>query len=220
MKYLLSLLLIFCACFTEPPTKVVTGADSRYIGTVLDSVVGLVNAEGRAYCSGVFYRNYIITAYHCVDDKLDGTVLIGRRDHLALNRFIDPIEWHVVDTNRDEDLAILGPDGVVEPHYSLPLSPRNPVIGDYVIVVGHPYGITYTVTPGRVTAGIQIRDTGEPRTWFTATPAIAPGNSGGPILNRYGEIFGISAFTYGYIGANKISGYVHLVAIRETVGEL
>lgn len=220
MKYVYSLLLLaLMSCMPDAP-PVNTGMDARYVGSVLDAVVGLVNDEGRPYCAGVFYRSYIVTAYHCVDDKLGEPVLVGRRNNMVLNLFIDPTEWKVIHVNELEDLAVMAPVGIEEPHYSLVLSMQNPIIGDYVVVVGHPYGISYTVTPGRVTAGIQLRDAGSPRTWFTTSASIAPGNSGGPCLNRYGEIFGISAFMYGYPHSNKINAFTHVRAIRETVGEL
>lgn len=219
MKYLLALLLFAVACLPNPPPEA-PGADRHYVGTVMDAVVGLVNDEGRPYCTGVFYRSYIITAYHCVDDRMADGILVGRRNGRVLNTFLDPTEWRVAHTDEMEDLAVLSPISIEEPHYSLVLSPQNPVIGDYVITVGHPYGVTYTVTPGRVTAGVQLRASGRPRTWFTTSADLAPGNSGGPCLNRYGEIFGIASFYYGYPHANKLSAFIHVTAIREAVGEL
>ena len=68
-------------------------------------------------------------------------------------------------------------------------------VGDEAIVVGNPFGITNSLSAG-VISGLQRRFR-SPRTGATLDnmiqfdAAVNPGNSGGPLLNRYGEVVGI-----------------------------
>ncbi len=68
-------------------------------------------------------------------------------------------------------------------------------VGDDAIVVGNPFGITNSLTAG-VISGLR-RNFKSPKTGATLTnliqfdAAVNPGNSGGPLLNRYGEVVGV-----------------------------
>lgn len=68
-------------------------------------------------------------------------------------------------------------------------------VGDDAIVVGHPFGITNSLSAG-VISGLN-RNFKSPKTGATLKnliqfdAAVNPGNSGGPLLNRYGEVVGI-----------------------------
>jgi serine protease Do len=65
-------------------------------------------------------------------------------------------------------------------------------IGDWVLAVGNPFGLSHTVTQGIISAkGRVIGDS--PYDKFLQTDAsINPGNSGGPLLNLHGEVIGIN----------------------------
>jgi serine protease Do len=73
------------------------------------------------------------------------------------------------------------------------------LIGETVIAIGNPFGLSHTVTTGVVSAlGRSLH--GEERTYndFIQTDAsINPGNSGGPLLNIRGEVVGVNAAIYG-----------------------
>ena len=78
-------------------------------------------------------------------------------------------------------------------------------IGDWVLAVGHPFGLYETVTAGIISAknrGIHVADREE---FLQTDAAINPGNSGGPLINLDGEVVGIntaiSSQTGGYQGA-------------------
>jgi len=68
-------------------------------------------------------------------------------------------------------------------------------VGDDVIAVGHPFGIRNSLSAG-VVSGLN-RNFKSPKTGATLRnliqfdAAVNPGNSGGPLLNRYGEVVGI-----------------------------
>jgi len=78
-------------------------------------------------------------------------------------------------------------------------------VGEWVIAIGNPFGLTETVTVGIVSAkgraNIGIADYED---FIQTDAAINPGNSGGPLLNIAGEVVGINTAIYsrsgGYMG--------------------
>src|SRR3972149_2938554 len=73
------------------------------------------------------------------------------------------------------------------------------MIGESVIAIGNPFGLSHTVTTGVVSAvGRSFRDEERTFTDFIQTDAsINPGNSGGPLLDIKGELVGITTAIYG-----------------------
>src|SRR5205823_6701418 len=73
------------------------------------------------------------------------------------------------------------------------------MIGETVIAIGNPFGLSRTVTTGVVSAvGRSLRDEDRTYTDFIQTDAsINPGNSGGPLLDIKGELIGINTAIYG-----------------------
>ncbi len=62
-------------------------------------------------------------------------------------------------------------------------------VGDPVVVIGHPYGYTYSLSNGLVS---QIQEYDKAGTLFQFTAPASPGNSGGPVFNIYGQVIGIT----------------------------
>lgn len=84
------------------------------------------------------------------------------------------------------DLAILPAVGARSPALALASSP--PPVGEQIIVIGAPEGLTNTVSDGIVSAVRKI----DARQLLQITAPISPGSSGGPVLNRRGEVVGVS----------------------------
>ena len=66
--------------------------------------------------------------------------------------------------------------------------------GDWVMAIGNPFGYTYSVTVGVVSAigrPFQVT-TGRTNDMIQTDAAINPGNSGGPLLNLRGEVIGMN----------------------------
>src|SRR2546427_7411591 len=135
----------------------------------------------------------------------DGTIMTNvhvieraSRVHVMLN---DQREFDapLVGADADADLAILRVKaGGDLPHIPFGTS-ADLMIGETVIAIGNPFGLSHTVTTGVVSAvGRSLRDEDRTYTDFIQTDAsINPGNSGGPLLNIRGELVGIDTAIYG-----------------------
>ena len=105
----------------------------------------------------------------------------------------------VLGVDPDSDLAILRVDGKNFPAAPIGTS-TDLMIGETVVAVGNPFGLSGTVTTGVVSAlGRSVPSETQGRTYtdFIQTDAsINPGNSGGPLLNIEGRVIGINVAIY------------------------
>ena len=68
---------------------------------------------------------------------------------------------------------------------------KNVSEGDVVIAMGHPFGLKFTATQGIVSNTMhQLNDVN----YIQHDAALNPGNSGGPLVNKAGEIIGVNTF--------------------------
>src|SRR5690606_26812845 len=86
-------------------------------------------------------------------------------------------------------------------------------VGDWVLALGNPLGLTFTVTAGRVTArgrptGLLQGESETPLEAFIQTDAaINPGNSGGPLVDLQGRVVGINTAIQSPNGVNAGYGF-------------
>ncbi|MGH9703442.1 MAG: trypsin-like peptidase domain-containing protein [Candidatus Acidiferrales bacterium] len=129
---------------------------------------------------------------------LTGTGVIATNKHvaegesslLAVTAEGSSLEANVIYADPNLDLALVKVEGVGLPHLSLAdIASVHP--GQTVIAIGNPGdGLPNTATKGIVSAvGRLASETG---TWVQTDAALNPGNSGGPLLNTYGEVVGIN----------------------------
>ena len=79
-------------------------------------------------------------------------------------------------------------------------------LGEWVLAIGNPYGLTSTVTAGIVSAKARSLGGGNGIESFIQTDAaINPGNSGGALVNANGDLVGINAMLYSQTGS--FTGY-------------
>lgn len=101
-------------------------------------------------------------------------------------------------SNRPLDLALL----TVEAH-GLPAAPIGDSstlrIGELVVAIGHPWGQRDVVTAGVVSGLGELENGwgGWRAAYIRSDVRLAPGNSGGPLLNARGEVIGINAMIFG-----------------------
>lgn len=130
-------------------------------------------------------RNGLIaTNYHVLEK--------GDRDEGAGVRLFDgrvfAIE-EVVASDRFSDLAVVRIQAEDLPALALA---ENVEIGEEILTISHPVGNFYTLSTGLVSNKVARRmRSGKLRREFTITADFAKGSSGGPILNRKGEVVGM-----------------------------
>jgi serine protease Do len=72
-------------------------------------------------------------------------------------------------------------------------------VGELVFAIGHPWGQRGVVTAGIVSAlsKVKIRNSNRQLEYIKSDVRLAPGNSGGPLLNAQGHVIGINAMIMG-----------------------
>jgi serine protease Do len=128
-------------------------------------------------------RGYVITNRHVIKgaDQIIVT-LEGKKRYQAKLVAADP----------KTDIAILKIDGKDFPHVVLGNSSTLEV-GDWVLAIGNPFGLTQTITAGIVSAkGRSDMGILDYEDFIQTDAAINPGNSGGPLVNIDGQVIGMN----------------------------
>jgi serine protease Do len=87
-------------------------------------------------------------------------------------------------------------------------------IGDWVIAIGNPFGLSHTVTAGIVSAKGRVIGAGPYDDFIQTDASINPGNSGGPLFNMKGEVVGINTAV---IASGQGIGFATPINIAKTV---
>ncbi len=166
--------------------------------------------------------------------NLGSGVLIDDRGHVLTNAHViaragrvqvvladgRELDATVVGADPNNDVAVLQ----VESDENLPWTPPGDsddvLVGEPVIAIGNPFGLSNTVTTGVISAIDRSVRTGN-RVYhgFLQTDAsINPGNSGGPLLNAEGRLIGVN--TAIYQGAEGIGFAIPIAVASRVVQEL
>ena len=95
-----------------------------------------------------------------------------------------------------------------EPLKPLPLGDSDKLeVGDWVVAIGNPFGLTHTVTAGIVSAKYRKLGAGSYENFIQTDASINPGNSGGPLLNTAGEVVGINSAIFSRSGGSIGIGF-------------
>jgi serine protease Do len=123
----------------------------------------------------------------------------------------------------DVDLALLSIDATdLTPLQPAAVSPR---VGEMVFAFGHPWGQRNTVTRGIVSALVTAQNRrGDTLPVVRSDAPLAPGNSGGPLVNAKGEVVGINAMIVGgdqsvSIAASVARDFVNKVLAKKAAEE-
>ncbi|MGE3780507.1 MAG: S1C family serine protease [Pirellulaceae bacterium] len=159
-------------------------------------------------------HDYVITNRHVVDDAPLGSVKIKLSD----GRILHPTrKWD----DQETDIAVLA---VTAPNLvTARIGDSDAVdIGDFVLAVGSPFGLSHSVTFGIISAkGRRDLDLGDGnikyQDFFQTDAAINPGNSGGPLLNLRGEVIGINTAIASSSGGSEGIGFTIPINMVATV---
>jgi S1-C subfamily serine protease len=129
----------------------------------------------------------ILTCWHVVKDAT--TIRVDFADGTES-------EAAVISTQPENDLAVLQPQVIPDNPVPAVLASASTLrVGDQVVAIGSPFGITGSLSSG-VVSGLgrvfKSDETGQILTnLIQFDAAVNPGNSGGPLVDRYGEVVGI-----------------------------
>lgn len=128
---------------------------------------------------------YILTANHVVDGADEIKVSLGesKKEYAA----------KIIGTDPPTDVAVLKIDAKDLPALTLADSDHLE-IGDIVLAIGNPYGLSQTVTMGIVSALGRngLRGFNQYQDFIQTDAAINPGNSGGALVDAEGRLVGIN----------------------------
>jgi serine protease Do len=150
-----------------------------------------VSTEQRGGGTGVIWSRdgRIITNNHVVG-KDDARVHVLLADGRALDA-------QVMQRNPRLDLALLK---VTSSNLrALPIGDSSKLrVGEWAFAIGHPWGQRWVVTAGIVSALSSVKLAEDLTTrYIKSDVGLAPGNSGGPLLNADGQVVGINAMIFG-----------------------
>jgi serine protease Do len=132
---------------------------------------------------------YILTNHHVVDGA--DTVEVRLADRREF-------EAKIVGSDKRSDIALLKVDAKDLPVVSFGKADELKV-GEWVVAIGSPFGLDYSVTAGIVSArgrSLPSEDNANYVPFIQTDVAINPGNSGGPLFNLDGEVVGINSQIY------------------------
>ncbi len=178
-----------------------SGASGRFqLNTGLGSAV-VIDSEG-----------YLVTNYHVVAGASE------IRLQMADGRIANP---EVVGVDSETDLALLKVD--LGPLPAIPLGRSDQLrIGDVVLAIGNPYGLSKTVTQGIVSAtGRGLLGLATFENFIQTDAAINEGNSGGALINSRGELVGINTAVLAQdAGTEGIGFAIPVDLVRGVVDEI
>jgi 2-alkenal reductase len=157
--------------------------------------IRITTANGSGQGSGFVYDKlgHIITNYHVVEgaEYLEVDFPTGLK-----------VRGEVIGTDLDSDLAVVKVDVPADQLTPLALGDSDALqVGQTVVAIGNPFGLSGTMTVGIVSAKGRtldsFRTTADGNTFsagdiIQTDAAINPGNSGGPLLNLQGEVIGLN----------------------------
>jgi serine protease Do len=164
------------------------GSDAKSLADALrQSVVEIRSAHGSG--TGIVWgAGLIVTNAHCAPG--------GAPVHVGVNGKL----WNgdVVAHARDHDLALVSGPSIVAP----PLALRDAStvrIGELVFAYGHPMGIRDSLAMGAIHGIARHPRSGDAR-FIVADVRLAPGNSGGPLVDADGRLVGINSMVVNGLG--------------------
>jgi len=94
-------------------------------------------------------------------------------------------------------------------------------VGEWVMAIGNPFGLDYTVTSGIVSAKGRHIGQGPYDNFIQTDASINPGNSGGPLINMRGEVVGINTAIFSRSGTNIGIGFaIPINLVKELLPQL
>jgi|GEM_PF-697258 len=172
--------------------------------------------------SGFFVeRDLVVTNYHVIEEAEQATAKVGKETYRVLG---------FLAVDRGKDLALLRVDRP-QGGPTLKIASQLPQKLEEVYAFGSPLGLQETVTRGEVSAVRTCKEirqeAGRPfappefdddLTLIQTTAPISPGNSGGPLVNGFGEVVGVNAVGISArVGAQNVNFAISCIDVQAFV---
>jgi S1-C subfamily serine protease len=174
---------------TPEPTPQLAAAIYEHVAPSVVQVISVGASGEPSSGAGVIVDDMadILTSLHIIDGGTDIRVMFS-------DGTSSPVE--VVARLPDRDIAVLR--ALAPPAQFQPATMGNPgalSIGDPAFVIGHPFGLTGSLSTGVISGldrSMSAPNLAQPLTGLIQfDAAVNPGNSGGPLVDRRGEVVGI-----------------------------
>lgn len=201
----------------------------------LPSVVGITvtyqissifggRSSGEATGSGIIVSEdgYIVTNNHVISSESSSFYAITEATGIKVNLYnsTESYEATVVGTDAYTDLAVLKIEKTGLTPATLADSAEVKV-GEFVMAVGNPLGMDYSVTSGIVSAvNREIESEGTTFTAIQTDAAINSGNSGGALVNSNGEVIGINTMKFAGDGIEGIGFAIPISSATSVIEQL
>lgn len=156
-------------------------------------------------------EGYIVTNAHVVGERRVWTIQLVDKTQLTAR---------VVSLKNSGDLAIVKVTTTKKLDTLQPTKSDKLYLGETVIAIGHPYGYSYSISRGIISAlgrEITLPTGAVVSSVIQVDAAINPGNSGGPLLNIHGELIGVNFAQRS--GAENIAFTIPAKQVREVLAE-
>jgi len=170
--------------------KASAGEDfSGIIESSIPSVLIIRTDSGQGAGFIIDEEGYIVTNAHVLADD-SGYLATGIH---AINYNGKRIDLEFIGYDNELDIALLKAQDSGN-YKALELGDSdNAKIGEKVIAIGNPYGLVFSVSEGIISGTNRLGPNGL-RAYIQIDAALNPGNSGGPLINKQGEVIGINNF--------------------------
>ena len=203
---------------TPAPTPPLAAAVYAQVAPSVVQVTGTTSGSEPSSGAGVIVdeQGDILTSLHIVNGTTRITV-----------RFADGTESRaeIIGTLPDKDIAVLHPQTPPAKVVVATMGdPSRLAIGSPAFVIGHPFGLTSSLSAG-VVSGLDRSMTApglaKPLTGLIQfDAAVNPGNSGGPLVDANGEVVGIVTGLVNPAGQRVFSGVGFAITIDQAAGAL
>lgn len=173
-------------------------------------MTGLPNGNAMVGTGVIFTENgYILTNAH---------VIVGGTECYVVLITGESYEARLVGFDEENDLAVIKVDG-----HGLPIAQFGDsdslTVGDTVYAIGNPLGVELrgTLTDGIVSAiNRDVYVDGVTMTLIQTNAALNNGNSGGPLINEYGQVVGINTVKMGSSASMNVEGLGFAIPIASS----
>jgi serine protease Do len=161
----------------------------------------IIDQDGSIVTNAHVVKNADKIAIKLEDQRSFDAKVVGidTKTDVALLKIQSPGDLHVATLGNSDDLQV----------------------GDWVVAIGNPFGLSETVTAGIVSAKGRVIGEGPYDDFIQTDASINPGNSGGPLLNLQGDVVGINAAIFSQSGGNIGIGFaIPINLVKNVVAQL